>query len=185
MPQMLMKSRQKRSIWNRKKYNSIIPVKGYMQMLSYLTGEQLDENMKPEKPLMIESVDYLTNELAGISMSWSTAGLYKTVIIKIWIKLKWIKSIISRRLFCLTTNYSWHKSITTSKNKKQLLLKMPKSLNWKEISKKTHQLMNDLLSVFDEWLAVCHEQREWGDWESGLAQCSIADEYLKLQNNKW
>lgn len=69
MPQMLMKSRQKRLIWNRKKYNSIIPVKGYMQMLSYLTGEQLDENMKPEKPLMIESVDYLTNELAGISMS--------------------------------------------------------------------------------------------------------------------
>ncbi len=42
--------------------------KGYVQMLSYLLGEQLDENVKLEKPSMVEPAENLSNQRPELSL---------------------------------------------------------------------------------------------------------------------
>lgn len=185
--------------------------KGYMQMLSYLTGQQLDENTKLEKPIMIESVENLSNQrpelnlyanqlklvesrsemnqvslmpkigllgagvliepginfgasnfnglaLAGISMSWSTAGLYKNSNNKGLDKIEIDKINNQQETFSFNTKLQLTQANSDIEKQKAIIAKDAEIIKLKSNIKKSHQLMydngirtmNDLLSAINK-----------------------------------
>lgn len=185
--------------------------KGYVQMLSYLTGEQLEENAKLEKPVMMESVDNLNNHrpelslysnqlklvesrseinqvslmpkigflgagvliepginlgqskfnglaLAGISMSWSTAGLYKNSNNKDLDKIEMDKINNQQETFLFNNKLQLTQANNDIEKQKAIIAKDGEIIKLKGSIKKSYQLMydngltsmNDLLSAMNK-----------------------------------
>jgi outer membrane protein TolC len=179
--------------------------------LSYLTGQQLEENVKPEKPLMTESGDNLTNNrpelslytsqlklaesrseinkvslmpkigllgagvliepginfgqskfnglaLAGISMSWSTAGLYKNSNNKDLDKIEKDKITNQQDTFLFNNKLQLTQSNNDIEKQKAIIAKDAEIIKLKGNIKKSYQLMydngvvamNDLLSAMNK-----------------------------------
>lgn len=185
--------------------------KGYVQMLSYLTGEKLEENAKLEKPVLIESVDNLSNHrpelslytnqlklaesrseintvslmpkigllgagvliepginfgqskfnglaLAGISMSWSTAGLYKNSNNKDLDKIEMDKINNQQETFLFNNKLQLTQANSDIEKQKAIISKDAEIIKLKGNIKKSYQLMyengvvpmNDLLSAMNK-----------------------------------
>lgn len=185
--------------------------KGYVQMLSYLMGEKLEENVKLEKPVLIESVDNLNNHrpelslyanqlklvesrseinqvslmpkigligagvliepglsfgaskfnglaLAGLSVSWSTAGLYKNSNNKDLDKIEMDKITNQQETFLFNNKLQLTQANSDIEKQKAIIAKDAEIVKLKGNIKKSHQLlydngmipMNDLLSAMNK-----------------------------------
>jgi outer membrane protein TolC len=185
--------------------------KGYVQMLSYLIGEKLEEDSKLEKPVMIESVDNLENHrpelslyanqlklaesrseinqvslmpkigllgagvliepginfgqskfnglaLAGISMSWSTAGLYKNSNNKDLDKIEMDKISNQQDTFLFNNKLQLTQANSDIEKQKAIIAKDAEIVKLKGNIKNSYQLMynngivpmNDLLSAMNK-----------------------------------
>ncbi|HEU4788567.1 MAG TPA: TolC family protein [Flavobacterium sp.] len=185
--------------------------KGYVQMLSYLIGQELDENVKLEKPIVIEPSGSLTNNrpelslysnqlklvesrsainqvvlmpkigligagaliepglnfgsskfnglaLAGISMSWSTAGLYKSSNNKELDKIEMDKITNQQDVFLFNNKLQLTQANSDIEKQKAIIAKDGEIITLKGNVKKSKQLMydnglcsmNDLLSSINK-----------------------------------
>ncbi|WP_268847205.1 TolC family protein [Flavobacterium aestivum] len=185
--------------------------KGYVQMLSYLTGQQLDENVKLEKPIMVETVNNLSNNrpelslyanqvkliesrsslnevslmpkvgligagiliepgvnfgpskfngfaLAGLSVSWSTTGLYKNRNNKELDKIEIDKINNQQDTFLFNNKLQLAQANNEIEKQKAIIAKDEEIVKLKGNIKKSYQLMydngicamNDLLSSMNK-----------------------------------
>jgi outer membrane protein TolC len=185
--------------------------KGYVQMLSYLIGEKLEEIVKLEKPILIEAVDNGSNHrpelslyanqlklvesrseinsvslmpkigllgagvliepgmnfgsskfnglaLAGISMSWSTAGLYKNSNNKDLDKIEMDKINNQQETFLFNNKLQLTQANSDIEKQKAIIAKDAEIIKLKGNIKKSQQLMydngispmNDLLSAINK-----------------------------------
>ncbi|MGG7035777.1 MAG: TolC family protein [Flavobacterium sp.] len=192
--------------------------KGYIQMLSYLIGQQLDEDIKLEKPAMYDFVENLENNrpelnlysnqlkliesrsgmnqvsnmpkigligagvmiqpgmnfgpssfnglaLAGLSLSWSTAGLYKNSNNKDLDKVEIAKINNQKETFLFNNKLQLTQTNSDIEKQKAIIAKDDEIVKLKSGIKKSYQVMydNGMCAMNDLILAMNKENEAIGN----------------------
>jgi outer membrane protein TolC len=185
--------------------------KGYIEMLSYLVGEKLNEDVKLEKPVVIESISSLSNNrpelglyasqmklieaqsainkvsnmpkigllgagvwidpganlgaqkltslaIAGLSLSWSSAGLFKNSNNKNLDKIRIARIANQQETFSFTNNLQLTQTSSEIEKQKAIIKQDDEIVKLKGDIKKSYQLrydngmaaMNDLVNAINK-----------------------------------